>query len=286
MEEKMSILPNISKKLDNCKRKSRICKEVRILLSNTSWSLLMTGLTQILSPRGNPGKLSIRMFLEAILHLIRTGEPWRDLPSCFGNWQAVYMRFRRWEKKGIWKELWKFLQEKRFKWFKKVLIDSTIVRAHKHAAGAPKNRGGQKSQALGRSCGGLSTKIHVACLDENTSSAFVLTGGEKHDAAAFELLLLENMFMESTEYAVLDKAYDSQNIRERLLEEKIEPVIPPRKLRKQDITYDKEKYTMRNEVERFFNKIKEFRRIATRYEKLSDTFLAMIHIASAFIVIR
>ena len=78
----------------------------------------------------------------------------------------------------------------------------------------------------------------------------------------------------------MDKAYDSQAIRHFLETLGVEAVIPPRSNRTEAITYDKEKYKLREKVERFFNKLKQFRRIATRYEKLSRTFLAFIHLVS------
>jgi len=78
------------------------------------------------------------MFIEAVLYNARTGMPWRDLPACFGKWDAVYNRFRRWEQSGVWRKLWEELQDEKCKRAKDIFIDSTIVRAHQHAAGALK----------------------------------------------------------------------------------------------------------------------------------------------------
>ena len=83
--------------------------------------------------------------------------------------------------------------------------------------------------------------------------------------------------------AALDKGYDANAIRARPALEGIEPVIPGRSNRIEPIPYDEEQYKERNRVERFFNKLKQFRRIATRDEKHAFTFLAMIHIVAAFI---
>ena len=79
-----------------------------------------------------------REFLEAVLHLQRTGSPWRDLLPELGYWHAVSMRFRRWEARGVWARLWKNLQAEPFAGARGLLLDSTTVRAHPHAAGAPK----------------------------------------------------------------------------------------------------------------------------------------------------
>jgi transposase len=88
------------------------------------------------------------------------------------------------------------------------------------------------------------------------------------------------------EQAAMDKAYDSNQVRDHLKEKEIEPVIPPRSNRTETIPFDKDSYKLRNKIERLFNKMKHFRRIATRYEKLGQTFLALIHLVVAFIIVR
>lgn len=76
-----------------------------------------------------------RLFLEAVLWIIRTGSPWRDLPVCFGYWQVIYNRFNRWGKTNVWERVFQALCQEDPD-FEYVMIDSTIVRAHQHAAGA------------------------------------------------------------------------------------------------------------------------------------------------------
>jgi transposase len=139
---------------------------------------------------------------------------------------------------------------------------------------------------LGRSRGGLTTKIHAASLDENMAVVIELTPGQASDCAQFDSLYEALPEENVLEFAALDKGYDTNAIRARLSLDGIEPVIPGRSNRIEPIVYDKNKYTRRNRVERFFNKLKQFRRIATRYEKHAFTFLAVIHIASAFISAR
>jgi transposase len=90
----------------------------------------------------------------------------------------------------------------------------------------------------------------------------------------------------SLEYGIMDKGYDSNAIRATLTEQHITPVIPPKKNRKELITYDKALYKLREQVERFFNRLKQFRRIATRYDKLGNTYLAFIHLVATFLVVK
>ncbi len=86
--------------------------------------------------------------------------------------------------------------------------------------------------------------------------------------------------------AIMDKAYDSKGIRQALADQGVEAVIPARLNRIETIHHDQEKYKRRQQVERFFNKLKQFRRIATRYDKLARTVLAFVHIVSAWIMLR
>jgi len=80
-----------------------------------------------------------RLFVDAVLWIARAGAPWRDLPAAFGNWNSVFQRFRRWAKKSVWERIFNALVESPD--FEYLIIDSTIVRAHQHAAGA---KGGAK----------------------------------------------------------------------------------------------------------------------------------------------
>jgi transposase len=87
-------------------------------------------------------------------------------------------------------------------------------------------------------------------------------------------------------HAMMDTGYDSDRMREPLIAHDVVPVLPPKSKRTTSIGYDHDLYKRREKVERFFNHLKQFRRIATRYEKLSQTFLAFIHLVAAWIMIK
>ena len=112
---------------------------VRKIISDSMWEELGPAVQAAQhAAAGAPAELSDREFLEAVLYLQRTGNPWRDLPAALGCWHAIYMRFRRWEARGVWPRLWKNLQAVPLADARGLPLDSTTVRAHPHAAGAPK----------------------------------------------------------------------------------------------------------------------------------------------------
>ena len=117
--------------------------DVRLVLSDEVWERISKALYAVKHPAGAPPELSDRDFVEAVLYLARTGVPWRDLPKCFGDWNAVYQRFRRWEKSGCWQAVFAIVPGY-LEAVERLLFDSTSVRAHAHAAGAPQKRGARK----------------------------------------------------------------------------------------------------------------------------------------------
>jgi len=121
---------------------------VRLLLTDEAWAEIAPILATLKSRAGSPPVLSDRLFIEAVLYLARTGTPWRDLPEAFGRWDAVYNRFRRWERRGIWRQLWERLQAEECPLARHLFIDATIVRAHQHAAGALKKTRVAKSAGV------------------------------------------------------------------------------------------------------------------------------------------
>ena len=146
---------------------------------------------------------------------------------------------------------------------------------------AQKN-GGQSQQALGRSRGGFSTKIHVNVDALGNPLRFVLTGGQRHDFSQAEALLMDFIF----ERVIADRAYDADAFLDWIAGLGAEAVIPPRKNRKQQRPYDAHLYKERHLVECFINKLKQFRRLFSRFDKLATRFLGFLSLAAALIWLR
>jgi transposase len=135
---------------------------------------------------------------------------------------------------------------------------------------------------LGRSRGGFSTKIPMAVDAVGNPVAFLLTGGQEADVAQGEPLVNAHQ----AEAYILDKAYDSDAIVAAAQRQGGEAVIPPKRNRKVARDYDEHLYQERNKVERFINLIKQYRRVATRYEKTARNFLAFLQVASIMVLLR
>lgn len=139
---------------------------------------------------------------------------------------------------------------------------------------------GTSEQELGRSRGGFTTKIHAACDALGNPLRFFITAGQRSDYLK-ALDLIEGYEMKAL---LADKGYDADYIVAAV--GSAQAVIPPRSMRKSKRTYDQELYKERNQVERMFNKLKHFRRVATRYDKLAIAFLSFIHIAAIYILLK
>jgi transposase len=109
-----------------------------LVLNDAQWARIEPLATGKASDPGVTARNN-RMFVEGVLWIARTGSPWRDLPSTFGEWNTVFQRFRRWSRNGRWHRIFAAVSDDPD--FEYLIVDSTIVRAHQHAAGA---KGGLK----------------------------------------------------------------------------------------------------------------------------------------------
>ncbi|MFI8917386.1 IS5 family transposase [Streptomyces sp. NPDC053513] len=248
-----------------------------------------------------------RQVIDAIAFTYRTGTPWMDLLEHFGSWKGAHNRLRKWAADGTREKVFTALlaqadAEGDLDWI--VSVDSTIVRAHQHAAGArPKGApaGEPDHHALGRSRGGLTTKIHLAADGRCRPLAFVLTPGQAGDAPAFPQVMARLRVPRplgrpriTPDVVLADEAYSSRAIRDHLRRRGIRAVIPQpsdqaanRKRRGsrggRPPAFDLEAYKQRNTVERCINKLKQWRGLATRYDKTATSYPAGLHIAAIYI---
>lgn len=105
----------------------------RLVLSEGQWERLSAHVIGDERTRGSSGRDN-RMFVEAVLWIVRTGSPWRDLPDVFGSWNSAFRRFSRWSRKGVWWRIFEAMSTDHD--FEYLIVDSTIIRAHQHASGA------------------------------------------------------------------------------------------------------------------------------------------------------
>lgn len=246
-------------------------------IKDTEWKVILEKLKMIKRIHTR-NEFSLRLFIEGVWYVLRSGCQWRLLPEVYGKWRTVHMRFREWSNKGIWELLFYYVHEQPD--MENVMLDSTIVRAHACSAGY--KQGAQANQALGRSKGGFSTKIHVLVDALGNPLKFILTPGQRHDITQAENLLQAT----NNTVVIADKSYDSNAFVQKIKMQNSTVVIPPRKNRKVHRAYDKHIYKERHLVECFFSKIKYFRRIFSRFDKTASTSLSFLHLVGVLILIR
>ncbi len=258
-------------------------------LTDVQWERLRPLLPPQKAWTGRPAK-DHRLILNGILWIDRTGAPWRDLPDHYGPWQTVATRFYRWRKAGIWDDILAALQQQadatgRLDWAVHY-VDATIIRAHQHAAGA---RGRDASaESLGRGRGGFSTKIHLRAEGGGKPLTLLLTPGQRHEVGTFEQLMERGAVKRAgrgrpkvrPRRVVGDKGYSSGAVRRYAARRGIRVTIPRKRNERRRGPFDRAAYRGREAVERLINRLKQFRRVATRYEKCAANYLAMVTLAA------
>ncbi|WP_084758340.1 IS5 family transposase, partial [Komagataeibacter intermedius] len=161
-----------------------------------------------------------RLFVEAVLYRYRAGIPWRDLLGRFGDWKNVHRRLCRWCESGVIERIFRHLAADHDNEY--MMIDSTIVRASAQRR-SPQKRGAD--QVIGRSRGGLTTKIHAICDALGNPVTLDITPGQDADISQAEPML-ENI---DPDAFLADRAYDADRLIDRLTERGITPVIPPKR---------------------------------------------------------
>jgi Transposase and inactivated derivatives len=239
------------------------------MLTDAMWRRLLRLLPPQKPKTGRPS-LDPRRFLEAVLWLARTGAPWRDLPEDVMNWRTAWRRLQRWTAARIWGRIVAELRAMApdADWDVH-LLDSSVIRAHSHAARARRASG---EQALGLSRGGFSTKLHLRADAEGRPVALHLTGGERHDLLGVGPLFEQGALRTGKpgqprwkpSALIADKAYSAAWLLEALRRKRIVPIIPSRADQPGTSDFDRTAYRGRNLVERLVGKLMQVRRVATR----------------------
>ena len=242
----------------------------RTMLNDQHWSKLLS----IFRHFNIYLKSNLRNFIEAILFRIRTGCPWRDLPVQFGKPNSIFKKYNRWSKNSKFMNIFKLFSKHADKEW--IFIDGSHVRAHQHAAGI-------KNQEITKSIGGNSSKIHLAIDSDGNPIEFIISDGTSHDIKIAPALLSKLDLTES-EILCADKGYDSDNFRNQIESTKTKPNIPRKSNTKSTNEHmDWYLYKIRHLVENAFCRLKQFRGIATRYDKLKRNYQSAVALACIFI---
>ena len=211
--------------------------------------------------------------VEAIFYVLRTAIAWRDMPACYGPWNSVYTRWRRWCALGLWQEILRLLSCRAVGCVR--FVDGSHIKLHQFGTNPA---GGQSAQAIGRTKGGLNTKLCVLIEGRGRLIAAVLAPGQMYEVEASAPLF------DSLKAVLLvgDKGFDADALRKNLLAQGCLACIPPRSGRRAPAWYHQGFYRQRYKIENFFQRIKIHKRIFTRYEKLALTFLNFIIVAAVF----
>ncbi|KAB0267235.1 IS5 family transposase [Microvirga brassicacearum] len=239
-------------------------------LSDAQWLAIEPHL-----PKNQPGarRVDDRRVLSGIIHVQMSGCRGRDCPPVYGPYTTIYNRWNRWSRRKLWQRLFEALRQLApdddFH-----AIDSTTAKAHRSAAG---EKGGPEAQAIGRSRGGRTTKIHAVCDPLGRPIALEVSKGQLGDIRAALPLLGP---LPPARLCAADTAYDANGLRQFLAERGTTPVIPNNPTRRRVHPFDRQAYKRRNLVERMFYRLKDWRRIATRYDKLARNFRSAVALAA------
>jgi len=209
---------------------------------------------------------------EAMVFILRTGVPWRDLPARYGPWSSVYTRWRRWCQRGLWPRLLALLARQAQGQLR--FLDTSHVKVHQDASNPA---GGQQSQAIGRTKGGRNTKVQAWVEARGRAVSLGLAPGQHADVSVAQTAARPALRGTIT---VADKGYDSDGFRAQLRRWGRQPCIPPRGYRRKPATWHRGYYRRRHRVENLFQRLKRYRRIGTRYEKRDLYFLGFVHLAA------
>ncbi|WP_156353025.1 MULTISPECIES: IS5 family transposase [unclassified Sphingomonas] len=218
-----------------------------------------------------------RRVLSGILFVIRNGLRWRDAPAAYGPHKTIYNRFIRWSRLGVFNRIFAELAAGSDT-SDQLMIDATHIKAHRTAASLLKK--GLYPGCIGRSRGGLTTKLHAVCDGSGRPIRLVLTKGQTSDYKGAAMLVDT---LPPAKAMLADRGYDAAWFRKALADRGITPCIPSKINRKVAISHDPSLHRQRHRIENMFGRLKDWRRIHTRYDRCAHTFLSAIAFAATFI---
>lgn len=225
-------------------------------------------------------KHSLKETFLGILYRLKTGCPWRYLPSCYGKANTVFKAFRRWSASGLFYKLFKkLIKDADMEW---ISIDATHIRAHQSSAGAA----GGENQCIAKSAGGNSSKIHLAVDAHGNPIEFIVGDGLTHEIKIAPALL-ELLDLKDTELLHADKGYDSEEFRNLVHEKGPRANIPRKKNAKTSNAHmDWSLYKTRHVIENTFARLKHFRAVSSRYDKLLNSYISTVSLACGWIWLK
>uniref|UniRef100_UPI003CF4BF2A IS5 family transposase n=1 Tax=Brevundimonas sp. TWP2-3-4b1 TaxID=2804580 RepID=UPI003CF4BF2A len=223
---------------------------------------------------GRP-RVDDRRVLSGIIFVNRNGLRWRDAPAAYGPHKTLYNRWKRWSETGVFIRMMQRLsgaQSER----RTVMIDATYLKAHRTVSSLGVKKGGL-GRLIGRTKGGMNTKLFAVTDANGRPISLFMTAGRVSDYIGAAALLDS---LPRAQWLLGDRSYDADWFREALQAKGITPCIPGRKSRTEPIRYDKRRYKSRNRIEIMFGRLKDWRRVATRYDRCPTVFLSAIALAT------
>ncbi|WP_156529608.1 IS5 family transposase [Marivivens sp. JLT3646] len=225
---------------------------------------------------GKP-RVDDKMVLSGIIFINRNGLRWRDAPAEYGPHKTLYSRWKRWSDKGIFARMLLELADQGGS-TDTLMIDATHLKTHRTASSLGAKKGG-RGRLIGRTKGGMNSKLHAVTDAAGRPLRMFLTAGQRSDYIGARALLDG---LPPAEHLLADRGYDADWYREALEDKGIKPCIPSRKGRKVAIPHDEARYRKRHKIENSFARLKDWRRVATRYDRCPKVFLSAC--ASAAVV--
>ncbi|MGH1569532.1 IS5 family transposase [Methylobacterium sp. P31] len=249
------------------------------MLSDVQWAVLEP-LVEACRPKAKAPSQDLRRTLSAILWRHQNGAKWRAVSGELGPWWRAAQTFIRWARGGVWERLLALVQERGVQ-LGMVFIDGTNMRGSQKPAGAPKRGTAAERddrEALGRSRGGYGTKACVIADGARRTIAFRAAPGQAHELPHAMPLL--DRLPGVPRWVVADRGYASHRFRQQVEEAGAQPAIPA-KNNEVPVRCPDWIYANRNIVERLWARLKEWRAVATRYEKTAASFNGILCLAAA-----